>query len=158
MTYTETESKTSVQFTAKGVEYETPDHIFDPLRAEFSFTCDVAADDTNAKCPTYFTKEDDALTQDWRGMCWMNPPYGNLLRQFVEKAYHESRNSDCTVVCLIPVRANTQWWHRYVMKANEIRLIRGEVKFKGFKRGLWWPMCIVIFDSDNGGIPKLTTF
>jgi len=149
--------KTATQFTAKGVEYETPDHIFLPLDDEFGFTLDVAADCNNAKCARYFTEEDDALTKHWRGICWMNPPYGNWLRRFVEKAYYESRSDDCTVVCLIPVRANTKWWHKFVMKSDEIRLIQGEVKFKGFNRGLWWPMCIVVFSGTTDNGPKLTT-
>ena len=44
------------------------------------------------------------------------------------------------------------------MRADEIRLIEGEVRFKGFERGLWWPMCIVVFKGSCNGGPKLTTF
>jgi len=33
-----------------------------------------------------------------------------------------------TVVCLIPARTDTTWWHKYCMK-GEIRLIKGRLKF-----------------------------
>ena len=148
-------TKTSVQFTSKGIDYETPSDIFDPLDDEFHFTLDVAASHTNAKCDNYYTEEDDALTQSWIGTCWMNPPYGRALRRFVKKAY-ESAQCGSTVVCLIPVRANTKWWHQYVMRASEIRLINGEVKFVGHERGLWWAMCIVVF-KDSSGPPRLAS-
>ena len=133
------------QFLAKSIEYETPDEIFEPLNKEFGFTLDVCATAENAKCKKYFTKDDDALSKKWEGVCWMNPPFGRVMQKFVKKAYEESRNG-ATVVMLIPVRSNTNWWHKYVMQ-GEIRFIRGEVKFKGHKNGLWQPMCIVAFLS-----------
>ena len=49
--------------------WETPQKLFDSLNEEFNFTIDVAANETNHKLPRYFTKEIDALTQDWGGDC-----------------------------------------------------------------------------------------
>jgi len=65
------------------------------------------------------------------------------MRQWVKKAYNESLNR-CVVVCLLPARANTNWWHDYCMK-GEIGFIRGQVKFVGHERGLWMPLAVVIF-------------
>ena len=50
-----------VYHTAKSTEWETPQPFFDALHAEFGFTLDVAATSTNAKCPRYFTREDNGL-------------------------------------------------------------------------------------------------
>lgn len=110
----------------------------------------VCATKENAKCTDFYTKEMDGLNKEWSGVCWMNPPFGAVMRKWVQKAFEESRKN-ATVVILIPVRSNTNWWYKYVMR-GEIRFIRGEVKFKGQKNGLWQPMCIVVFDKNR--VPK----
>jgi phage N-6-adenine-methyltransferase len=132
-------------FNAKSVEYGTPDNIWNPLNEEFKFTLDVAATDENAKCAKYFTKDQDGLSQSWSGeVCWMNPPYGRVMQKWIRKAYSEWKNG-CTVVAIIPARTNTSWWHDCIQDIAMVRFIRGEVAFKGFDRGLWMPMCIVIW-------------
>ena len=64
-----------------------PQELFDELHAEFSFTTDVAATDENAKCTHHYTQEQDGLKQDWRGVCWMNPPYGRAMVEWLKKPY-----------------------------------------------------------------------
>ena len=131
-------------FNRKKVDYETPDEIFNPLNAEFNFTLDVCANSKNAKCNKYFTENDNGLEQRWSGeICWMNPPFGREIKKWVVKAYNESLMG-AIVVALLPSRTNTAWWHDYVEK-GDVRFIRGEVRFKGYDRGLWMPMCIVIW-------------
>ena len=73
----------------------------------------------------------------------MNPPFGREMKKWVIKAYNEFLKGN-TVVCLVPARTNTAWWHDYCMK-GEVRFIRGEVTFVGCSNGLWLPMAIVIF-------------
>jgi phage N-6-adenine-methyltransferase len=131
------------KFESKRQDWETPDSIFLPLRKEFSFNLDVCASKENAKCLDYFDEEKDALSQHWVGTCWMNPPFGNQ-GKWVKKAYEESREG-ATVVCLLPARTNTNWWHEYCLK-GEIRYIKGRPKFVGAKYGLPQPLAIVIFE------------
>jgi phage N-6-adenine-methyltransferase len=135
-------AKFDTKFESKRQDWETPDEIFVPLDNEFGFTLDVCATLENRKCEDYFDEEMDGLTQDWHGICWMNPPFG-VQGKWVKKAYSESQNG-ATVVCLLPSRTNTNWWHDYCMK-GEIRFIRGRPKFKGAKHGLPQPLAIVIF-------------
>jgi site-specific DNA-methyltransferase (adenine-specific) len=71
-------------------EWATPQDLFDRLDDEFSFTLDVCADDWNFKCPTYFTKDIDGLSQPWTGVVWMNPPYGRTIRLWMAKALQEA--------------------------------------------------------------------
>ena len=123
-------------------EYSTPPKIVEPLIKEFNITRDVCASLENYKLPDYWTKKDNALALTWEGNCWMNPPFGRDLRKWVKKAYSEASNG--TKVCLIPVRSNTKWWSEVAPKA-EIRFINGEVNFNNQPRGLWLPMCIMIF-------------
>ena len=103
--------------------------------------------------PDYWTKEDNALVKDWIGNCWMNPPFSRDLNKWVKKACNDAEKFGGTKVCLIPVRSNTKWWAEVCVKA-EIRFINGEVNFNDEERGLWLPMCIIIF----GEKAKVGTF
>ena len=132
-------------FDRKKTVYETPPEIFEPLDAEFKFDLDVCAIAENAKCDIFFSPEDNGLERAWKGTCWMNPPFGREMKNWVKKAYLEWKNG-CTVVALLPARTNTAWWHDWVMKGEQ-RFIRGEVKFVGYDRGLWMPMAIVIWKA-----------
>jgi phage N-6-adenine-methyltransferase len=76
----------NVHFSSKTVEWETPQPLFDELNKEFQFDLDVCATKENAKCKIFFTKEDNGLTQMWGGTCWMNPPYGREIGEWVRKA------------------------------------------------------------------------
>lgn len=127
-------------------EWATPQEFFDELNREFGFELDVCATAENAKCDAYYTKEHDGLTQAWNEdavVCWMNPPYGRHIGAWMKKAYTESRRG-VTVVCLVPARTDTAWWHEYAMR-GEIRFIRGRLKFGGAKNSAPFPSAVVIF-------------
>jgi phage N-6-adenine-methyltransferase len=79
----------SVHFSSATDLWATPQAFFDKLNAEFGFELDVCALPENAKCPRYFSPEMDGLAQDWKGVCWMNPPYGRAIGNWMRKA-HES--------------------------------------------------------------------
>lgn len=64
---------TEVMFSSKNDSWETPQEFFDKLNEEFGFEIDVCASSENAKCEIFFTKEQDALAQQWEGICWCNP-------------------------------------------------------------------------------------
>jgi phage N-6-adenine-methyltransferase len=134
------------KFESKRQDWETPDEIFNPLDDEFNFTLDVCANSDNAKCVRYYSEFIDGLEQNWvNEVCWMNPPFG-VQGKWVKKAFDEAQKG-AKVVCLLPARTNTNWWHDYCMK-GEIRFIRGRPKFKGAKHGLPQPLAIVIFGKD----------
>lgn len=115
-------------FSSVSENWETPQAFFDLLDREFHFTLDVCASPKNAKCSQFFTKADDALIHHWVGVCWMNPPYGRVIGDWIQKAHQEALQG-ATVVCLIPARTDTRWWHEDVMRASEIRFVKGRLKF-----------------------------
>ena len=125
--------------------WATPQAFFDKYDEKFNFELDVCATDENAKCDNYFTEKIDGLTQDWIGYgnVWMNPPYGREIIHWMEKAY-ESSLKGATVVCLVPARTDTKWWHEYAMK-GEIEFIRGRLKFGDAKNSAPLPSAVVIF-------------
>lgn len=132
-------------------DWGTPQALFDELNSEFNFTLDACASAHNFKVNIYFNKEINALAQSWTGTVWMNPPYGRTIGQWMKKAYEESQKG-ATVVCLVPARTDTAWWHDYAVK-GEIRFLRGRLKFEqpGFAKNSSapFPSAIVIFKGEH---------
>jgi len=154
--------KRNAKYKTDKDEWETPQWLFDLLDQEFHFIFDAAANGDNSKCAYYSS---DSLNTDW-WLCsaspalgantalFLNPPYsaGNIDR-FMKKAHEESQKG-AVVVCLVPCATDTRWWHNYVMKAQEIRFIKGRVKFIGYdeqgqkiKNSPTFSSCVVIFDQ-----------
>jgi len=133
-----------VHFLSRRHDWETPQFLFDGLNAEFRFDVDVCSTPENAKCRRFFTEEDDGLQQEWTGACWMNPPYGRQIARWVEKAFKSSLDG-ALVVCLVPARTDTQWWHQYVTRASDIRFLRGRLKFGGAENSAPFPSAVVVF-------------
>ena len=133
-----------VHFSSKTPEWYTPQETFDSLDKEFGFTLDPCCTHENAKCALHFTKDDDGLNQDWgTEIVFMNPPYGRTIKAWMCKAYESSLNG-ATVVCLVPARTDTAWWHDYAMK-GEYRLLRGRLKFGGALTNAPFPSAVVVF-------------
>ena len=75
----------------------------------------------------------------------MNPPYGRGIGLWMKKAY-ESSLQGVKVVCLVPARTDTAWWHDYAMK-GDIEFLRGRLKFGNAKNCAPFPSAIVIFNA-----------
>ena len=54
-----------VAFRSEKDDWHTPYKLFELLDSYYDFECDVCADDENALCDNYFTKEFSCLTNDW---------------------------------------------------------------------------------------------
>lgn len=115
-------------------EWETPWDFFNQLHQRYLFRLDPCATHKNHKCDFYFTKSSDGLQQDWSkyGSVFMNPPYGRPIAKWIKKAYEESLKG-CLVVCLIPARTDTKWWHAYCTK-GDITYLEGRLKFRGWSK------------------------
>ncbi len=133
----------NVYFSSERNDWETLQGFFDKLNEEFHFDLDVCATSENAKCKKYYSPEEDGLKQEWKGVCWMNPPYGREIGKWMKKAY-ESAVTGATVVCLVPARTDTAWWFDYCAK-GEIRFIRGRLKFGGSKNAAPFPSANIVF-------------
>jgi phage N-6-adenine-methyltransferase len=142
-------------FSSKTAEWTTPQAFYDRLNQEFNFTLDPCCTDETAKCSTYYTEADDGLTQPWAGhSVFMNPPYGRSIKDWIRKAYEESRNPNTVVVALIPARTDTRYWHDYCMEASEIRFIKGRLKFGESNNSAPFPSAVVVFGS--GSNPQIS--
>ena len=134
----------SVHFSSSKDDWGTPDKLFKTLDNYFGFTLDVCATPENAKCRRFFTLAEDGLSKEWQGVCFMNPPYGHQIKSWVAKA-KASADSGATVVCLLPSRTDTRWWHDYVMKAAKIYFIRGRLRLQGATNSAPFPSTVVVF-------------
>ncbi|WP_240116259.1 phage N-6-adenine-methyltransferase [Erwinia endophytica] len=79
-----------------GDQWCTPELLFWGINAMFGpLVLDLFADDCSAKCPAWYTAEDNALTQDWSarladlgGAAFANPPYSR-------SQYHDRQVARC---------------------------------------------------------------
>lgn len=113
---------------------------------------DVAATSENRKCKYYFTKENDAITQDWvlkdvptnttnkkpiitKVPIWLNAP-NTLQKEFTIKAYQQWRKFGLRILQILPAQsfATTYFrdtmWEAYKARQNiEIEPILPRPKF-----------------------------
>jgi phage N-6-adenine-methyltransferase len=142
-------------YTSNTDEWSTPQAFFDELNKEFNFNLDPCATTENAKCKRYYTKEHDGLKMSWGGYSvYMNPPYGREIGKWVKKAYEEKQKG-AKVVCLLPARTDTRWFHEYIWDKEEdrpregvkIRFEKGRLKFGDSKNAAPFPSMVVIFSG-----------
>tara|TARA_R110002049_G_scaffold230965_1_gene403138 strand:+ start:387 stop:884 length:498 start_codon:yes stop_codon:yes gene_type:complete len=135
-------------FSSLSSEWATPQNFYERLNREFDFTLDPCCTKSTTKCNKYFTIDDNGLEQDWSGhKVFMNPPYGRQISKWIKKAFGEGSKPDTTVVCLIPSRTDTKYWHEYCMKADEIYFVKGRLKFEMGENNnpAPFPSAVVIF-------------
>lgn len=132
-----------VHFSSASDEWTTPQPLFDRLDAVFHFTLDPCATAANARCRRFFTIAEDGLAQNWDGeRVFMNPPYGRAIGDWVKKA----AEAQALVVCLLPARTDTRWWHDYVVGAGaSVSFVKGRLHFSDSAINAPFPSAIVIF-------------
>lgn len=140
--------KWATMTSSKSTEWTTPKDLFRKLDDEFVFTLDPCCTEENKLCLNYYTEKENGLIQDWSiHRVFMNPPYGRTISEWIKKAFYESLKG-ATVVCLLPARTDTGYWHNYCIK-GEIRYLRGRLKFGGCKNPAPFASAIVIFRGIN---------
>jgi hypothetical protein len=113
---------------------QTPKRLYKQLNAEFQFDFDP--------CPV--SPEWDGLKVHWKKSNFVNPPY-NAISDWMKKAVHEMKKRGAQTVFLIPFRPCRKYWAQWVQPyANEVRVFRSLVTFKGYKKPAQFRICIVI--------------
>ena len=119
-------------------DYYTPSEVFETMQLRFDL--DVASPPGGiAWIPAdrYFTMFDDALTQQWHGRVWMNPPYSNP-GPFVDR-WLEHGNG-----CALVPMAKSRWFQR--LWASDASLaITHDIHFRfvreGTRKGISYTVC-----------------
>lgn len=72
----------------------------------------------------------DGLTDDWSGkLVFMNPPFSQLLK-WLRRAHEQWQAGAVeTVVCLVPVRTDSPWFHQTLSLDAHIYLLQSRVRF-----------------------------
>lgn len=125
----------SVHFSSVRQDWRTPKAFYQGLDSEFIFDFD--------RCPP--KPGFDGLSIAWGRTNFCNPPYSEISK-WVKKGFEEHLLGK-TVVFLIPSRTDTKWWHEYVMRASEIRFIKGRLKFDEYKNNAPFPSAVIVFES-----------
>jgi phage N-6-adenine-methyltransferase len=134
----------NIIFSSKSGEWSTPQDFFDTMDKEFSFDLDAAATEENKKCPQYLKDALSVCWSDFGKSIWCNPPYGRGLGEWFKKAREASERA--TVVMLVPARTDVAWFHDHVYHvADEIRFIRGRLKFGGQKNSAPFPSMLIVY-------------
>jgi phage N-6-adenine-methyltransferase len=150
--------KTDTFKTSSDDTWTTPRNFYDRLNEEFSFSLDAAAMKSSALCDNWFGPDHDdpnltdAFVMDWSQYTpsktvWLNPPYGRSIKNWLNKANYEATKRGLTVVCLVPARTDTKWWHDYCIQ-HEIRFIKGRLKFGNQKNSAPFPSAIVVMRGE----------
>lgn len=137
----------NVHFSSKKMDWETPWELFQTWNLSHGpIGLDVCATVENRKCARYFSPSINGLFQPWEGVCWMNPPYGREIGRWIAKAVQEVVTGNAKrVICLLPARTDTSWWHELVLRYGDVHFLRGRVRFEGAKHHAPFPSAIVIF-------------
>lgn len=127
-------AKNTLSFScSKSMEWlRTPKDIWDKMKKEFDFTIDICASDENHLVDRYYTKEINALKQNWDGeVAWVHPLFDSKIGKFVEKA---SKHKG-TFVFLLPASTHTRYFHEYFYKKPNVEIRFLEKPNKGFRFG-----------------------
>jgi hypothetical protein len=128
-------SLSRVIFSSQSDHWYTPESVYKALDDEFKFTFDP--------CPLQSTVDGSKI--EWNGRVYCNPPYSKI-DEFLKRGLYHLANGECELlVYLIPSRTDTKWFHEYCLKAEEIRFIKGRLKFGGSKNSAPFPSMLVIF-------------
>lgn len=149
-----------VMFSSASDDWATPQAFYDELDAEFGFVLDACSSTSNHKAPHFFALDHpdadrrDGLAGDWTadarthgGAVWCNPVYGRTIGEWMAKAAATAR-AGTTVVCLVPARTDTRWFHQHVLaEGAEVRFVRGRLKFGTATTGAPFASLVVIYHA-----------
>jgi hypothetical protein len=107
-------------------EWYTPPHVFEAMGCAFDMDVASPGRDVTPWIPATDFIRFKSLERDWRGMVWMNPPFGgrNGLVPWLEK-FFAHRNG----IALVPDRTSAPWWQEFAPQADLILAVRRKIKF-----------------------------
>lgn len=125
------------------VNEKTPSNLYNELNKEFNFDFDP--------CPLNENPAFDGLSISWGKRCFINPPYGKAIKNWLEKALKEIRvgNSDLCVF-LLPAYTDVKWFHEIIVpNTGDIRFLKGRLRFSKHKNSAPFASMVVVFSAEN---------
>lgn len=143
--------------SSKSTNERTPDQIIErAILTMGAIDLDPCSDNVlspNVPAGAHFTEANDALTKDWFGRVYMNPPYGRQIDEWVAKLVAEFFAGKVTqAVALLPARTDTRWMAR--LREFPRCYVRGRLKFKNHTSGAPFPSVVVYLGSGHRSFIK----
>ena len=141
--------------------WETPADLAEALSAAVGgFDLDPCASTRDrrkarVKAKILLTEADDGLSVPWRGRCFVNPPYGRGVSEWMRKCFEEAQRG-CIVVGLIPARPDSRYWHEYIAQRGDVFMLRGRLKFGDGANSAPFPSCVVVWGADADLINRIS--
>ena len=136
--------KNTLSFScSKSMKYlRTPPKIWNRLKNEYNFTIDLCSSNDNHLIERYYTKEIDALKQDWSNeIAYLHPLFDSKIGKFIKKAY-DTKNS--LFVMLLPASTHTKYFHEWIYNNPNCKIEFLRKPKKGFR-----------FGKDDGSIDSM---
>lgn len=131
-------------------DWQTPPEVMAQIRSAIPIDLDVCANRLNTQAEQWYGPggiRRDGLTAAWHGVCYMNPPYGVEVRQWVEKAAMEWKTEACTVIGLLAARTDTVWFQKYVARHAHLYFIKGRLRFVGAPHPAPFPSVVALWEG-----------
>ena len=122
------------QFTG-WTEWYTPQEYIEAARSVMgSIDLDPASNELAnniVKADSYFSTDNDGLTQDWNGNVWLNPPYAQPhIADFIHKLVEQHTNGNVRqAILLTHNNTDTRWFLEAAENCSAICFTTGRVKF-----------------------------
>ncbi|MCG8351024.1 MAG: phage N-6-adenine-methyltransferase [Chloroflexales bacterium] len=132
-------------------EWYTPSAIIERVQAFFGdITLDPCSNSKtapNVPAATLYTREDDGLSQPWRGNVYLNPPYGRAIPEWINRLVEAYESGEIAqAIALLPARVDTHWFqplYAYLM-CN----VRGRITFQNAENAAPFP-CVIVYLGSN---------
>lgn len=116
----------------------TPDDIHGIMDLRYNFTSSIECKDAT----------DTSLVQEGGAVVWLNihqcavEPWLRAVVGVIDA------HADRTIVCLLPARTNTSYFHSVVLRrACAVMFIRGRLRLSSFARQAPYPSMVVVFGA-----------
>ena len=109
-------------------EWYTPPHIFEAMGETFDMDVASPGPDVTPWIPANSFILTGSLQRRWRGLVWMNAPFGgrNGLVPWLAK-FVEHGNG----IALTPDRTSAPWWQMFAPKMDALLFVTPKIKFIG---------------------------
>lgn len=88
-------------------------------------------------------RDGDSLVRGWGGygLVFVNPPYGRVLPQWVDKCIYQAQHG-VEVIALLPARPGTRWYRRVHATAHARCWLHGRLRFIGAQSSAPFPSLV----------------
>jgi hypothetical protein len=107
-------------------DWYTPPEIFEALGLTFDLDPCSPGPGHWVPAKSIFTKDDDGLAQDWRGMVFMNPPFGG---RFGHVPWLQKFLAHGNGIAVVRAYTSSSWFHDHAVDADAMLFPRGKTKF-----------------------------